>query len=237
MLASPFVRVVVTLVIGALGGALFARIGLPAPWLAGSMIAVTAAVLAGVPTAIYDPARIAVFILLGVQIGSSISHETLQRMAGWSESLIILAVTVTAVTISGYGLFRSLFRWDRPTALFSSIPGALSLTLLLADDARADMPRVTIVQCIRLFFLVAVLPSVIGLEAPDRATTVAGNVASLGIKDALILVSVGSLGGIIAQIARLPAGLILGALLASAAVRLMGSYPAPSQTCFYFPPT
>jgi uncharacterized protein len=235
VLASPLARVVVTLVIGALGGALFAWIGLPAPWLAGSMIAVTAAVLAGLPTAIYNPARIAVFILLGVQIGSSISHETLQRMAGWPGSLVILALTVIAVTGSGYGLFRSLFRWDRPTALFSSVPGALSLTLLLADEARADMPRVTIVQCIRLFFLVAVLPSVIGLEAPDRATTVAGNVASLAIKDALILVLAGSFGGLIAQIARLPAGLILGSLLASAAVRLMGVVSGPLTNLLLFP--
>ena len=169
VLASPFVRVVLTLVIGALGGALFAWIGLPAPWLAGSMIAVTAAVLAGLPTAIYNPARIAVFILLGVQIGGSISNEALQRLTSWPGSLVILAATVIAVTASGYGLFRGLYKWDRATALFSSVPGALSLTLLLADEARADMPRVTIVQCIRIFFLVAILPSLIGLGNQESA--------------------------------------------------------------------
>jgi membrane AbrB-like protein len=233
-IASPFARVVITLAIGALGGALFAWIGLPAPWLAGSMIAVTAAVLAGLPTAIYNPARIAVFILLGVQIGGSISHETLQRMANWPGSLVVLAATVAAVTASGYGLFRGLYKWDRPTALFSSVPGALSLTLVLADEARADMPRVTIVQCIRLFFLVAVLPSLIGLGTEGGAIA-ASNGASMAMRDALILVSAGSLGGFMAQKAKLPAGLILGSLVASAAVRLAGLVSGPLTNLLLFP--
>jgi len=235
VLASSFARVIVTLAIGALGGALFAWLRLPAPWLAGSMIAVTAAVLAGVPTAIYNPARIAVFILLGVQIGGSISHETLQRMTGWPGSLVVLAATVAAVTASGYGLFWGLYKWDRTTALFSSVPGALSLTLLLADEARADMPRVTIVQCIRLFFLVAVLPSLIGFGTAESMATAAGEGASLAIKDALILVAAGSLGGFIAQKAKVPAGLILGPLLASAAVRLVGLVSGPLSSLLLFP--
>lgn len=233
--ASPSARVVITLVIGAVGGALFAWIGLPAPWLAGSMMAVTAAVLAGLPTAIYNPARVAVFIVLGVQIGGSISHDTLQRMASWPGSLIVLAATVAAVTASGYGLFRGFYKWDRPTALFSSVPGALSLTLLLADEARADMPRVTIVQCIRLFFLVAVLPSLIGFGTHDNAAMVAGNGASMAVKDALILMSAGSIGGFMAQKARLPAGLILGSLVASAAVRLIGLVSGPLTNLLLFP--
>ena len=234
VLASPFVRVVLTLVIGALGGALFAWIGLPAPWLAGSMIAVTAAVLAGLPTAIYNPARVAVFILLGVQIGGSISSEALQRLTSWPGSLVILAATVIAVTASGYGLFRGLYKWDRATALFSSVPGALSLTLLLADEARADMPRVTIVQCIRIFFLVAILPSLIGLGNQESAPVSMAK-GSLEIWDALILVLAGSLGGITAQMARLPAGLILGSLLASAVMRLTGVVSGPLTSLLLFP--
>ena len=47
--------------IGAAGGALFAY-AICAAWLPGSMIAVSAAVMAGFPVAIYDPARVAVFL-------------------------------------------------------------------------------------------------------------------------------------------------------------------------------
>jgi uncharacterized protein len=155
-------------------------------------------------------------------------------MTSWPGSLVILAATVIAVTASGYGLFRGLYKWDRSTALFSSVPGALSLTLLLADESRADMPRVTIVQCIRIFFLVAILPSLIGLGNQESAPVGMAR-GSSEIWDALILVLAGSLGGLIAQIARLPAGLILGSLLASAAVRLMGVVSGPLTSLLLFP--
>jgi membrane AbrB-like protein len=234
-LASPAARIASTLLIAAMGGGLFAWAGMPAPWLAGSMIAVTAAVLVGVPTAIYNPARVAVFIILGIQIGGSINEETLQRMASWPGSLLILAATVVAVTLSGYGLFRGLYKWDRPTALFSSVPGALSLTLLLADQARADMPRVTIVQCIRLVILVTVLPALIGFGSQEQALPLADSRASSAMRDAVILVSAGSLGSFLAQKAKLPAGLILGSLIASAAVKLAGLVAGPLTNLLLFP--
>ena len=232
---SPMVRVAVTLFIGATGGAIFAYAGLPAAWLAGSMIAVTTAVLLGYRGAIYDPARIAVFIILGIQIGTSISQETVQRMASWPASLSILTVTVVAVTWSGYEFFRRVCGWDRQTALFSSVPGALSLTLLLADDARCDMPRVTIVQCIRLFFLVAVLPGLISMiDAEDGQPAAIASTPGT-FHDAAILIAAGTAGGVIAEKLKVPAGLILGALVASAAVKLGGLAAGALTNLLLFP--
>jgi len=234
-LTSPAARVALTLLIGAAGGAIFAQAGLPAPWLAGSMIAVTAAVLMGFPAAVYDPARIAVFIILGIQIGGSITQDTLQRMTNWPVSLAVLAVTVAAVTGSGYLFFRNLCGWNSRTALFSSVPGALSLTLVLADEARADMPRVTIVQCIRLFFLVAVLPAVIGRMQTGGAGQAAIEAAPDSLGGAVILVVAGAAGGFVAEKLKIPAGLILGALVASASVKLIGLVSAALTNLLLFP--
>jgi membrane AbrB-like protein len=97
------------------------------------------------------------------------------------------------------------------------------------------MPRVTIVQCIRLFFLVAVLPALIvtmdnanggqpGVETPANA-----------IADALILVAAGTAGGFVAEKLRIPAGLILGALMASATVKLAGIVSGPLTNLLLFP--
>jgi uncharacterized protein len=227
-------RVILTLMIGAAGGALFASADLPAAWLAGSMIAVSAAVIAGFPAAIYDPARVAVFIVLGIQIGGSIGPGTLQRMIHWPTSVIALALTVLAVTWSGYAFFRYVYGWDRPTALFSSVPGALSLTLLLADDARADMPRVTIVQCIRLFFLVSVLPGVIAMMEGGSAAPIVAPVAG-SLRDGVLLLAVGTAGGLAAERLKLPAGLMLGALATSAAVNLTGLVQGPLSNFILFP--
>ena len=59
---------------------------------------------------------------------------------------------------------------------------ALSLVLLLASNTSADMRRVTIAQCIRLFFLVAALPSVIVWLSPPEAIHVGPGVIG-GLKD------------------------------------------------------
>jgi uncharacterized protein len=225
---------ILTLVIAGAGGALFSLAGLPAAWLAGSMVAVTAAVLLRFPAAIYDPARTAVFIILGIQIGGSIGEDTLQRMANWPESLAILSLTVVAVTWCGYWFFRRFHGWDRATSLFSSVPGALSLTLLLADQARADMPRVTIVQGIRLFFLVAVLPLVID-AAGNGGSAAAAAAASSSLRDATILVAAGSAGAFLAHRARMPAGLVLGAMAASAAAKIGGLVDGPLTDALLLP--
>jgi membrane AbrB-like protein len=139
-----------------------------------------------------------------------------------------------AVTWSGYAFFRYVYGWDRPTALFSSVPGALSLTLLLADNARADMPRVTIVQSIRLFFLVSVLPGVITRMEGGSAAPVIAPVTS-SWRDGVLLLAAGTAGGLAAEKLKVPAGLLLGALAGSAAVRLTGLVQGPLSNFILFP--
>ncbi|TMJ37508.1 MAG: AbrB family transcriptional regulator [Alphaproteobacteria bacterium] len=75
--ALVLIRILFTLGLGALGGALFAFLHLPAPWLAGSMIAAILAVLFGAKLSVPVPFRSLAFIILGVQIGSSVTMQTL----------------------------------------------------------------------------------------------------------------------------------------------------------------
>ena len=57
--------------------------------------------------------------------------------------------------------------------------------LLLASNSSADMRRVTIAQCIRLFFLVAALPAVITWMSPAEGLQlqqpVAGDLVGIAI--------------------------------------------------------
>ena len=70
-------RPLLTLALGALGGGAFAWLGMPAPWLTGSMVAATAAALAGLPVGLPVPLRNAAFTLLGVSMGSSVTPESI----------------------------------------------------------------------------------------------------------------------------------------------------------------
>ena len=86
-------RLLLTLALGAAGGGLFAWLGLPAPWLVGSMVAVTAAAFAGVPMAMPVPWRNTGFILLGISMGSSVTPESFAQMCAWQLSLLQMAAS------------------------------------------------------------------------------------------------------------------------------------------------
>ena len=209
------------LVIGTAGGVACWLAGLPAPWLAGSMIAAVVAVFAGAPVGMPDWLKALSFIFLGLQTGTSVSWETVDRAVQWPLSIALLALTVIAVTWACVWYYVRRRHWDGPTALFASLPGALSLVLLLASTTTADMRRVTIAQCIRLFFLVAALPSLILWLSPEDAVHVATpEIGSLG--EIVLVVVVATVAGIVCEWLRVPAGLMLGPMLASAALELSG---------------
>lgn len=209
------------LAIGAAGGLAFWLLGIPAPWLAGSMMAAIAAVFARVKIGMPDWLRALAFIFLGIQTGTSVSWDTVDRAIHWPISIAFLCLTVVAVTWACMVYYIRRHDWDVPTALFASLPGALSLTLLLASSTSADMRRVTIAQCIRLFFLVAALPTVITWLRPhEGAVMPLGQIG--GVWDIVLLVTVSTAAGYALEWVKVPAGLMLGPMLASAALELSG---------------
>lgn len=209
------------LLIGGAGGLAFWLLGIPAPWLAGSMMAAIVAVFSKVRLGMPDWLRAVAFIFLGIQTGTAVSWDTVDRAIHWPLSIAFLGLTVVAVTWACTAYYIRRSGWDPATALFASLPGALSLTLLLASSTQADMRRVTIAQCIRLFFLVAALPTVISWLRPSEEVAVTLSQIG-GLWDILLLVSVSTAAGYALEWMKVPAGLMLGPMLASAGLELSG---------------
>ncbi len=207
--------------IGAAGGVLCWLAGIPAPWLAGSMIAGVIAIFSGVRVGMPDWLKALAFIFLGIQTGTSVTWETVDRAAHWPLSIAFLGVTVVAITWACVWYYVKRRKWDGATALFASLPGALSLVLLLASSTKADMRRVTIAQCIRLFFLVAALPSLILWLSPPEAMQ-SGPAPIGSIADIVLVIMVSTVAGYGLEWLKVPAGLMLGPMLASAALELSG---------------
>jgi uncharacterized protein len=209
------------LTIGAVGGAFCWLLHVPAPWLAGSMGLAMVAVFAGVRIGMPGWLKALSFIFLGIQTGTSVTWDTVERAIHWPLSIALLGLTVVLVTWGSYAFYVKARGWDRETALFASLPGALSLVLLLATETGADMRRVTISQSIRLIFLIAALPAVIvWLSPPADAMpklAVIGGAFDLGL-----LVVLASAAGVALEWLRVPAGLILGAVLVCAGLQLSG---------------
>ncbi len=150
-----------TLLAAALGVLAFNAISFPAATLSGAMIGVTALLAIGREVRLHNALRDLGMLLGGVAMGSSVTPEMLQGFQRYPASLVIFALSIAATMMLTQAYLRRIGGWDKATAFFASAPGALTSVLAVAADTRADLLRVTMAQCVRLFMLIAFLPSVV----------------------------------------------------------------------------
>lgn len=211
-----------TLAIAAAGGGGAAALGVPAAWLAGSMAAVAAAALAGLPLALPGFLRNAAFVLIGVSMGAGVTPETVRELRAWPWSVLLLALSVAATLLAGTAWLERAHGWDRVTARYASIPGALSSVLILAAGSGADLPRVALAQSVRLFTLVAVMPAVLALVGGSGGGSVGpGPAVSSPVEIAATLLASAGAAAALAAL-RVPGGVLLGAMAASAVLHGTG---------------
>ena len=225
-------RLLLTMAVAMAGGALFASLGLPAAWLIGSMLATVGAVLTGLPVGLPPRLRDIAFLLLGVSMGSSATPESVAQMQAWPGSLALLAVSVVATLLVAAVYLERVHGWDRVTARCASIPGAFSAVVVIAASSTADMPRVVLAQSIRIFVLVALLPPLLASTNLDPSAGAATPlVPTSSVPEMLAtLIASSALATVLVRL-RVPAGVLLGAMVASALLHatglVHGRFPPP----------
>ncbi len=216
--------VVLTLALGAIGGGLFDWFGMPAAWLAGAMVAVAAgAIGTSVPLHVPDWMREVAFTLIGMSMGAGVTPDTLRVMRTWPLSMILLAVSIAATVAVCSAYLERVHRWDRATARFSAIPGALAAVLAMAAKAGVDLPRVALVQSLRLFILVVAMPWILRLLSPPPGLGVqTAAVSPEGAFGVLLLLAASGTGAWLFHRFRIPGEVLLGSMLASALLHGLG---------------
>jgi membrane AbrB-like protein len=210
------------LLIGAAGGSLFDALGLPAPWISGTMLAVAGAALARLQVDMPGWLRQLAFVVLGFSMGANITPATLARIALWPASLLFLAGSIAATTIVLSAYLRLVHRWDPATAAFSAVPGAFTYLLLMAMRSRADVPRVAVTQLIRLLVLTALLPLLLSALDQGAGTPRAALTSSAEPAELVIALAGCGLVGAVCERLNLPAGTLLGAMFASTLIHGTG---------------
>ncbi len=216
-------RSAATLGIAAAGGALAMLAGMPAGWLAGGLLAVAAASLAGVNTEFPDTLRPPVFLVLGVYAGSGVTQETLVQMQTWPASFAIPGVTLVALIAISYWWLHDRCGWDPNAALLSSSPGALTQILATAEGVRTDLKKVAIAQSLRLIILIETIPLLAFLVGMPEGPARPAAAAIAHPRDVAIMLAAAVPAGFLLERLRLPGGWMLGGLLAAAALLLGGA--------------
>ena len=222
-----------TAILATAGGAVFAAAGWPAAWLMGAMVATTAAAMARLPVGLPPRLRDGAFVLLGISMGSGVTPESIAEIRAWPWSIALLLASVLATIAVSTSYLERLHGWDRTTARFAAMPGALSSVLAIASTTTADLPRVVLAQSLRIFILVSAMPPVI---AAVSGAAVSGAPAALppvvnSMPEALaVFVASAALAALLAWL-RVPGGMLIGAMIASAALHatglVHGRFPQP----------
>ncbi len=204
------------------GGALFAAAGLPVPWLAGSMVLVAALAMAGVSVAMPATLRDLGFLFAGASLGATVTPEALATIQRYPISLIGLAASVIVSVALARRMLERRFGWDTPTAFLASVPGALSMVMALAAESSGDVRKIAIVQSVRLFVLVAVLPLALNLAPAPPLRGPLPMVSAPGM--AVLFAAILAVSGVLALL-RYANPMFLGAMVTSTVLHVTDLIP------------
>jgi membrane AbrB-like protein len=219
-------RVAITLAIAAAGGFLAELLGMPAGWIAGGLLTVAAASLAGIHTEFPRSLQAPTFLVLGIYSGTGVTEETVRQMLTWPASFAILGLSLVALIATSYWWLHSRCGWARNDALLASLPGALSFVVAAAEGLKADMKKVAISQSIRLLILIEIIPLVALLAGHPAAPAAAASSPVAGPRELAVLFAAGTGVSLVLHMLRIPGSWIFGGLVAASALLLTGAVEA-----------
>ncbi|MBT3371143.1 MAG: AbrB family transcriptional regulator [Rhodospirillaceae bacterium] len=219
------VRLIFSIALGAVGGAVFYYFNLPLAWMLGSMTITTIAALAGAPIALHMPTRLSMTAVLGTLLGSAFTPQILQQLQHWGAGALTIALFVTLMTALAVTFLMRVGGMDRATAYFSGTPGGLGEMTIVGERMGGDTPTIALVHATRIFVVVFLLPlflaGIADLDVPNTARVLASRPAAHG-GELAILAACAVVGYILGQKLPLPGSQIFIPMVVSAAAYLAG---------------
>ncbi|WP_371038927.1 AbrB family transcriptional regulator [Rhodosalinus sp. FB01] len=224
--------VLFTVALGLAGGLVASFLGLPLPFMLGSLGLTAIVSLAGVkiggqPPKIPSRARNAMIPIIGIMIGAKVTPDILDQMAQWWPSLLSVIPFVIIVQLMNYNVLRRLGGYDQATAFFAANPGGVAESLLVGEANGGNPALMTIQHFARVTLCVILVPVILSIALGTSVGSAAGTTSEPtyripGLHEVLMLGIGGYLGVLVARRLKLPAALLLGPFVVSAALHATG---------------
>lgn len=233
---------VVLHIVGFAGALVARRLKVPAGALIGSMLAV---VLCNITTGFGElypgDLRIVIQIVSGIVIGSRFTRSDIAmfRRVGLPALVFVVMLMLLNVLFAAWMAHSSSL--SLVTSFFACAPGGVSDLALVAADFGADMESVSILQMFRFVFVISFFPPLVkrlfSKQAPIRHAvpidSVAGREGVVSDRTAYtnfaatVVLAIG--GGVLFDLVGIPAGALIGAMVAVAVFNMTTSrawYPS-----------
>lgn len=215
-------HLLISLVIGTLGGAVFNFLSLPLPWMLGAMAATAAAAIAGQSITMSRYLRQIMIAVIGVLLGSAFRPEMLGDIVQWAASLTLLAAFLGLIAVVIPRLLRQA-GYDNATAYFSALPAGLTEMTIVGSQNGGDPQIIALTHTVRVLLVAFAVPFTMVMGFGYERPAAAGSpFADVGNFDLLLLGACAVIGLWVGTKLNWPAGALAGPLVLSAAVHLAG---------------
>lgn len=218
-------KICLALFLGVISGFIFNWTALPLPWMLGAMFANIIAAVVRLPVAGPTRLRPLVAIVIGVMLGSSFTPALFDQITLWAPSLVFMVFYLFVAAIVVVPYYRRVAGFDLPTAYFAGMPGGLMEMMIIGKDMGADERSIILAHTSRIVLVVTLIAVwfrlVQDIDLSDRSQF-GIPFSEIPAHELVILAMVGAVGYFVGRFLRLPAPMLLGPILVSAAVHALG---------------
>lgn len=230
---TALLRQATGLAIGLVGALAANRSGIPLPWMLGPILLVTVAAVLGANLQPPILLRKLLLPILGVMLGSGFSPSIFGQASSWLFTIAILPFYVALAFSFAFLVYRKIGGYDHVTAYFSSAPGGLNDMMIIGAEAGGIERRIALAHASRILVVVGFVSFFFAVVLDVTATgdtSLYIAFADVPLKDLSLLAACAVIGTWIGPRLRLPAPQIIGPMILSAIVHLVGLTSAPPPT-------
>lgn len=205
---------------------MFAYLTSPIPWMLGAMCVTAVMAFMGVRFEVPRELRMVGMFVVGLLLGSAFTPDILDRVGAWAGAVILNTAYLIFVVTIGTFFFRKVARYDRASSYFASAPGGLMEMPILAEAFGGNARDVSVAHVFRVVIVIIAIPMYLRFTESDLFDATAQAPVAAAVTPSLtgmsIMVGAGFLGFLLTRVAKLPAPALIGAMVGSLVVHMMG---------------
>lgn len=157
-MAKTLQAYVPSFIIALIGGAFANILGLPIPWLLGSLFAMAGCSLAGLPTKSAGFSRKAGLMVIGISLGLYFTPQMAVLLGRHAYLMVAVALFSISLGFIGAWIIYKMGGVDFKTAWFASVIGGASEMSNFAEKQGARVDQVVAAHSLRVFLVVTSVP-------------------------------------------------------------------------------